>query len=96
VCRSEAGAYAEFVEEHPELRFLGLDAADTPERGRAFAEEFDWTWPSISDPRRALAKQLGADYQPYVAVIDADGAIVATFAGGGDRATWEALVGRLD
>jgi hypothetical protein len=28
-------------------------------------------------------------------VIDADGRIVATFDGGGDEATWEALVARL-
>lgn len=50
----------------------------------------------LCDPRRALAKQLGADCQPYVAVIDAQKSIVATFAGGGDRTTWETLVGRLD
>jgi hypothetical protein len=29
-------------------------------------------------------------------VIDEEGALVASFAGGGDRATWEALVDRLD
>ena len=58
-------------------------------------KEFGWTWPSIQDPERDSPKQLGADYQPYVAVIDADGNIVATFDGGGDEATWEALVERL-
>ena len=58
-------------------------------------KEFGWTWPSIQDPERRLSKQLGSDYQPYVAVIDADGNIVATFDGGGDEATWEALVERL-
>jgi hypothetical protein len=57
--------------------------------------EFGWTWPSIVDPERRRAKRLGADYQPYVAVIDADGRIVASFDGGGDEATWEALVARL-
>jgi hypothetical protein len=65
------------------------------ESARAFVKEFGWTWPSIHDPDRRLAKRLGADYQPYVAVIDADGRIVATFDGGGDEPTWEALVERL-
>jgi hypothetical protein len=95
VCQGEAGAYASFVKNHPELEFVGLDAADTPERGRAFVKQFGWTWPSIQDPERRLSKRLGSDYQPYVAVIDADGNIVATFDGGGDEATWEALVERL-
>jgi hypothetical protein len=83
------------VKRHPELQFVGLDAVDTPERGRAFAREFGWTWPSILDPDRALSKRLGADYQPYVAVLDAEGRVVATHDGGGDEATWEALVARL-
>jgi hypothetical protein len=95
VCQGEAGAYASFVKNHPELEFVGLDAADTPARGRAFVKEFGWTWPSIQDPERRLSKRLGSDYQPYVAVIDADGNLVATFDGGGDEATWEALVERL-
>jgi hypothetical protein len=56
---------------------------------------YGWNWPSIVDPQRRLAKRLGADYQPYVAVIDADGRIVATYAGGGDEQAWEALVDRL-
>ena len=95
MCQGEAGAYASFVENHPELEFVGLDAADTRERGRAFVKEFGWTWPSILDPERRLSKRLGSDYQPYVAVIDGEGNIVATYDGGGDEATWEALVERL-
>jgi hypothetical protein len=29
-------------------------------------------------------------------VIDAEGRVVASFAGGGDEATWEALVAKLE
>lgn len=83
------------MKRHPELEFVGLDAVDTVERGRAFVRRYGWTWPSILDPERALSKQLGADYQPYVAVLDAEGRIVATYAGGGDAETWESLVARL-
>jgi hypothetical protein len=75
---------------------VGLDAADTPERAREFVTKYGWSWPSIQDPQRRLAKRLGADYQPYVAVLDAEGEIVATFDGGGDEATWEALVDQLE
>jgi hypothetical protein len=56
---------------------------------------YGWTWPSIVDPERRRAKQLGAEYQPYVAVIDADGRMVASYAGGGDASVWEALIERL-
>lgn len=84
------------MKRHPEVEYLGLNAADTPDRARAFVEEFGWTWPSISDPERALAKRLGADYQPYFAAIDARGEVVAVHDGAGDAAVWSALLARLE
>jgi hypothetical protein len=83
------------VKKHPELQFVGLDVADTRKRGLEFRRHYGWTWPSIVDPERRRATQLGAEYQPYVAVISADGRIVASYAGGGEAATWEALIARL-
>jgi hypothetical protein len=83
------------VEKHPELEFVGLNVADTRTRALDFVRRYEWTWPSIVDPERRRAKALGAEYQPYVAVIDADGRIVASYAGGGESSTWEALVERL-
>jgi hypothetical protein len=83
------------VSEHPELTYLGLNAADTPAGARDFVSEFGWEWPSISDPRRELAKTLGADYQPEVIVIDAQGRIVASLEGAGDDEAWEALAAKL-
>jgi cytochrome c biogenesis protein CcmG/thiol:disulfide interchange protein DsbE len=83
------------VKKHPELQFVGLDVADTRKRGLEFMRRYGWTWPSIVDPARRRAAQLGAEYQPYVAVIDADGRIVASYAGGGESSTWEALIERL-
>lgn len=83
------------MKEHPELQFVGLDVDDTAQRAFAFRHQYGWTWPSIVDPQRRRARQLGADWQPFVAVIDADGRIVATYAGGGQKSIWEALVGRL-
>jgi peroxiredoxin len=95
VCRGEAGAYARFAKEHPEVAFLGLNAADTPERAREFVQKYGWTWPSISDPERRVAKSIGADYQPFVALFDENGVRVAVHDGGGEEADWRALLARL-
>ena len=69
--------------------------ADTPDEGREFVEQYEWSWPSISDPDRALARSLGADYQPHVFVIDAQGRVVTSYEGRGDSATWESLAAQL-
>lgn len=54
-------------------------------------ERYGWTWPSIRDPERARARTLGADYQPHVIVVDAEGRIAGSLEGRGEAATWEAL-----
>ena len=81
--------------EHPEFRYLGLDVADTPDEGRAFVERYGWTWPSISDPDRERARRLGADYQPHVIVVDAQGRVVTSLEGRGDEQKWESLAAQL-
>jgi hypothetical protein len=43
-----------------------------------------------------LAKRLGADYQPFVALVDADGETVATLDGGGTEAEWSAMLAKLE
>jgi hypothetical protein len=40
------------------------------------------------------ARKLGADYQPHVVVVDAEGHIAGSFEGGGDDEAWEALAER--
>jgi hypothetical protein len=54
-------------------------------------ERHGWTWPSIRDPNRELARKLGADYQPHFFVVDDDGLVVSSHEGGGDAAAWESL-----
>jgi hypothetical protein len=83
------------VQAHPELGFVGLNVADTPDDARAFVREQGWTWPQLHDPDRTLARSLGADYQPHVILFDAAGEAVASFAGGGTETDWEALLARL-
>lgn len=75
--------------------FLGLNAADTNPRARAFLKRYGWTWPSISDPQRTLARRFGATYQPAVILIDARGRIVGGFQGAGTAARWSALAAEL-
>lgn len=77
------------------MRFLGLNAADTPDGARAFVARYGWTWPSLSDPQRALARRFGATYQPAFVLIDAKGRFVGGFQGAGSPARWNALTARL-
>jgi hypothetical protein len=69
--------------------------ADTVEEAERFLDEHGWEWPQIRDTDRVLAKRLGADYQPYVALVDAQGEIVATLDGGGTEAQWAAMLEKL-
>jgi hypothetical protein len=69
--------------------------ADTRDEARAFIEQYGWTWPSIQDPGRVRARRLGANYQPHVFVVDAEGRIVGSHEGGGDAAAWESLAARV-
>jgi hypothetical protein len=74
---------------------VGLNVADTVDEARAFVERYGWTWPSIRDHDRRRARRLGAEYQPHVIAIDADGNIVGSYEGGGSDADWEALAARV-
>jgi hypothetical protein len=76
-------------------RFLGLNAADTGPGARAFVKRYAWSWPSIVDPQRRLARRFGANYQPAVILIDAQGRVVAGFEGRGTPALWNALKRKL-
>ncbi len=58
-------------------------------------ERHQWSWPSISDPDRTLARKLGADYQPHVFVVDAQGRVVTSYEGRGDAEIWESLAAQL-
>ncbi len=64
-------------------------------RARVFTKQYGWTWPSISDPKRTLARRFGIAYQPAVILIDAKGRIVARFEGAGTPARWNALKRKL-
>jgi hypothetical protein len=65
--------------------------ADTPAEARAFVEEHGWAWPSILDRGRVRARKLGAEYQPHVIAVGADGRIAGSWEGLGSHEAWSAL-----
>ena len=75
--------------------FLGLDAADTPPEAQTFVRRYGWTWPSLRDPNRTLARTFGATYQPAFILIDAKGRFVGGFQAPGTVQRWNALVAKL-
>ena len=56
---------------------------------------YGWTWPSIRDPERALARRFGMTYQPAFILIDAKGRYVAGFQDAGTEKRLNALVEKL-
>jgi hypothetical protein len=74
---------------------VGLNVADTPADARAFARKHGWSWTQVLDTRRERARALGGEYQPFVALVDAEGRLVGTHEGGGTHDDWEALLERL-
>ena len=83
------------MEEHPDVAYIGINVADTPDDATTFVERHGWAWPSLQDPDRARARRLGATYQPHFILIDAKGRIVDMWEGGGDAEVWEAMLAKL-
>jgi len=94
-CRSVAAEYAEFVAEHPDVAFVGLDILDEPDPAVSFLAEYGWDWPQIADPRQELAGSLGIAGHPAVAAVDADGNVVARQIGVGTQEQWDELLAAL-
>lgn len=91
----EAVDFAEFVERHPVAQALGINVADDRQDAREFEEEFGWAFTSVFDPDRSLAGQIGASYQPFYALLDERGHLVARSLTGGS-AGWASLLEALE
>ncbi|WP_158299815.1 TlpA family protein disulfide reductase [Glycomyces paridis] len=75
-CQDEAPEVQAFFEAHgDQVDVLGVDTADTRERGRWFAEEFAMTYPSAFDPDEAVRTGLGVPGLPGVAFVAPDGTV---------------------
>jgi thiol-disulfide isomerase/thioredoxin len=75
-CRDEAPEVQAFHEAYgDQVDVLGVDTADTRDRGRWFAEEFGMTYPSVFDPDEAIRTGLAIPGLPGIAFVDADGTV---------------------
>ena len=80
---------------HPEIAYVGINVADTPDDAIAFVDRHEWSWESMQDPLRERARKLGATYQPHFILVDAAGGVVDTWEGGGDAGIWQAMLAKL-
>jgi cytochrome c biogenesis protein CcmG/thiol:disulfide interchange protein DsbE len=72
--------------------FLGIDERDDREAALAWIEDFEVTYPSLSDPSGYLAYRFGAPFLPVTIVIDAEGRLRYRVVGEIDRETLDRLV----
>ncbi|GAB3997993.1 hypothetical protein GCM10029992_22530 [Glycomyces albus] len=54
---------------------LGVDTADTRQKGMWFAEEFDFTFPSVFDADERLRTAFGVPGLPGIAFVNPDGTV---------------------
>jgi thiol-disulfide isomerase/thioredoxin len=72
--------------------FLGIDQRDDAAAARAWIEDFDVAYPSLSDPSGYLAYRFGVPFLPATIVIDAQGRLRFRVVGEIDRPTLDRLV----
>lgn len=78
-CRAEAPAFKEFHERlGDQVDVVGVDTEDQPSKGRAFAADAGWKFPSVIDAKGAVMRAQGITKLPVTFFIDADGRTVAT------------------
>jgi thiol-disulfide isomerase/thioredoxin len=82
-CAAEAPELQRFhTELGDQVAVLGIDTQDTRDKGRYFAEDFSWTFPSLYDERGQVLHTAGLSTLPATFLIDTDGRTVARFTQG--------------
>jgi thiol-disulfide isomerase/thioredoxin len=77
-CRQEMPAIEALHAEYGDrLAVLGIDVAESVEKGRAFADEMKVTYRLGRDPQSKLIGAFGGIGLPHTVAIDADGTVVA-------------------
>ncbi|QSB04951.1 TlpA family protein disulfide reductase [Natronoglycomyces albus] len=76
-CHEEAPHVEAFAQlAQGQVAVLGVDSEDVLSHGRAFAGEYDWTFPSVFDPSGQVRKSLGVTGVPGFAFVDESGSVV--------------------
>ena len=77
-CRQEMPAFQAVHDRHGDrLGVLGVDVAESVERGKAFADEMEVTYPLARDPQSELITAFGGTALPHTVVIGQDGTVLA-------------------
>ncbi|MDH3225644.1 MAG: TlpA family protein disulfide reductase [Thermoleophilia bacterium] len=74
VCNETAGDVKRFIEDRPDINYLGIDVQDDAGAGRGFYEEHGWTHQSIFD-NGTLAQAFGLRGTPTYIFVHPDGKI---------------------
>ncbi|MCH7230652.1 TlpA family protein disulfide reductase [Glycomyces sp. L485] len=75
-CVEEAPEVEAFWQAHgDQIDVLGVDTADTRDKGRWFAEDFAFTYPSVFDAEEEVRIALGVPALPGVAFVAPDGTV---------------------
>jgi cytochrome c biogenesis protein CcmG, thiol:disulfide interchange protein DsbE len=89
-CLIEAHDLVAFAKAHPAVPLIGVDTEDSKSSAREFYRRYGFTHPSIFDPQGAIGKRLRLKGLPSTLFLDRRHRIVATVAGTGTRAKFEA------
>lgn len=74
--------------------FVGVNFRDDAAAARAYLEEFQVPYPSLSDPSGAIAHRFGVPYLPATIVVDASGTMRFRAVGALDAPTLRDLIAR--
>ena len=82
-CRQEAELLQATYEEYRDegVVFLGVNIKDSNVDAKAFIDEYDMTYPVVSDPNEELARELGVVGIPETFFIDDEGTFVGSASG---------------
>jgi thiol-disulfide isomerase/thioredoxin len=95
-CRQEAPFIADAHARYGDrVQFLGIDILDSRESAREFMREFGWSHPSVFDLEGEIRDELGYIGQPVSIFYDAQGEVVADFAGPLSEALLDKYLRRL-
>jgi thiol-disulfide isomerase/thioredoxin len=74
ICNESAGEVKRFIEDRPDINYIGIDVQDDAGAGRGFYEEHGWTHQSIFDDG-TLAQAFGLRGTPTYIFVHSDGKI---------------------
>lgn len=98
-CRREQPALSDVYERRkdgtPPVAFVGVNYRDDAAAARAYLEEFEVEYPSLSDPAGSLAYDFGVPFLPSTIVIDSTARMRYRAVGEVDADQLEELIDRV-